>query len=121
MDEELHDVVIAVTDFHVLGNQIPLITGELTSVTAYSNSIRDNIPYRLICYSNGSNRKKGGLENFSILLHSLVAPNQISNLSGSKCKGSSACGAMGLRETPIFRYGSRNPENFRRTVQYWYQ
>ena len=53
MDEELHDVVIAVTDFHVLGNQIPLITGELTSVTAYSNSIRDYIPYRLICYSNG--------------------------------------------------------------------
>jgi hypothetical protein len=26
-----------------------------------------------------------------------------------------------LRETPIFQYGSRNPEKFRRTVQYRYR
>jgi hypothetical protein len=50
MDEELHDVVVVVvTDVHVFGHQNSMmadkmpITGKLMSVTAYSNSIHDNI------------------------------------------------------------------------------
>jgi hypothetical protein len=75
------------------------ITDHLTSITIYSNSIRDNILLASLLLERVKLAKKRGAriwsrrENSSILLNSR-SPNQISSLSGAKCKISSPCGAM---------------------------
>ncbi len=75
------------------------ITDHLTSVTIYSKSIRDNILLANLLFEGVELAKKRGAriwsrrENSSILLNSR-SPNQISSLSGAKCKVSSPCGAM---------------------------